>query len=70
MITTKMYFHADKSGNAENGREMGLEGAALDKFVYAGYEVGITIEIDEKTGHTFATHFQGAKLEKKVRITH
>lgn len=68
MISTKIYFHTDKESMAEKGQEIGLTGKALDEFVYTGYEVGLSIEVNEKTGKAVATHFQGSKLDKKVAV--
>ena len=48
-----MYLHGDKGSNMEIAEEqLDLEGAALDKFKYALYEVKLQVEVDIKTGET------------------
>ena len=49
------------------GEELELTESQLQEFIYTGYEVGIDIEIDNK-GQAWATHLQGVKLERRVRI--
>ena len=50
-MKAKLYLHSSKDSNYEIGKELGLpEGKVLDNFMYALYEVGFDVEIDETTG--------------------
>ena len=65
---TKFYTHSSKESNYEQGEELGLSESSLAKFVYAGYELTIDIEVEEN-GEAYATHFEGVELPRKVKIT-
>ncbi len=67
MKTAKIYLHGTKEGMWEQGEELGLTKSQLQNFIYTGYEVEINIEIDN-TGQAWATHVQGVKLERKVKV--
>ena len=51
----------------EQGEELKLTKSQLQEFIYTGCEVSIEIEIDNN-GQAWATHLQGVKLERKVRV--
>lgn len=51
-----VYVHCDKETMYEKGQSLGLTGQALDKFMYACYEVKLDLEVDEKTGLARITH--------------
>ena len=67
-IRTNLYLHTNKEGMYEMGGEIGLEGPAQDDFRYVGYEVDVRIVVDEDTGEALATHLNGSKLEKPVKV--
>ena len=50
MLTTDVYVHSDKGTMYQVGKELGLSSKALETFVYTGYEVKLTINIDESSG--------------------
>lgn len=68
MLKKKFYLHSSKDDNAEYGREMGLQGEALQNFRYAGYEVELDVEIDKETGNCYALTINGVKLGQRVKI--
>lgn len=46
-----MYLHSDKSDLAYEGEEtLGLSEKAIEKFMYALYEVKFDVEVNKKTG--------------------
>lgn len=49
-IKRTVYLHSSKETMCDYGKEFGLEGEALDNFMYCCYEVAISLEIDTKTG--------------------
>ena len=65
---TNVFLHSDKETMWNKGEELGLDGKALEKFMYTGYEVKIEVEVDIKTGEAFATYIQGVKLETPVKV--
>jgi hypothetical protein len=66
--TTTIYLHSDKESNWELGEELGLSNDAIsDEFRSCCYEIEIEVEVHED-GTSFATHFQGLKLSKKVKV--
>ena len=44
------YVHSSKETMCDLGEENGLQGKALDEFVYALYEVMIPMIVDTETG--------------------
>jgi hypothetical protein len=50
MLTINIYAHSNKETNYDTGQRFGLEGEALEAFMYAGYEEKLTYEVDPKTG--------------------
>src|SRR5687768_2355437 len=56
------YLHSDKSGMYETGSDLRLSDKALEKFIYAFYEVKFECEVDTDTGEVFVTSFEGRKL--------
>jgi hypothetical protein len=66
-IKAKIYLHGTKEDMWDQGEELKLTKSQLQEFIYTGYEVGIDIEVDN-TGQAWATHLQGVKLERKVKI--
>lgn len=44
------YLHASKESLYDVGKKAGLSTEALKLFVYACYEVKVTLEVDEKSG--------------------
>ncbi len=44
------YLHSSKESMYELGQKISLTGEALDKFMYALYEVKFDLEVDPKTG--------------------
>ncbi len=67
MKTAKIYLHSTKESMWEQGEELKLTKSQLQEFIYTGCEVSIEIEIDNN-GQAWATHLQGVKLERKVRV--
>lgn len=47
MYKTKMCLHGSKELNYDIGKSLGLEGEALNNFMYALYEVEFDVEIAE-----------------------
>jgi hypothetical protein len=45
--TTKAYLHSTKEDMRMLGEKLGLEGEALEKFVFALYEVKFVLEVNE-----------------------
>ena len=68
IVKTKVYLHSSKESMAENGVEIGLEGEALDRFVYTFYEVAFDVEVNTETGEAFATAIDSVPLKEKVPI--
>jgi hypothetical protein len=62
MITTSIWLHSEKQSNREDGEKLGLTGEALDNFMYACYEVELTVEVDEETGESKIIACDGKKL--------
>lgn len=52
------YLHSDKDSMYELGAEIGLKEDALRIFVYALYEVEVTMEVDMETGRAKAIKFE------------
>jgi hypothetical protein len=46
-----VWLHGSKESMRDQGERAGLTGAALDKFMYACYEVKMKLRVDEKTGN-------------------
>lgn len=67
-IETTIYLHRDKESNSDLMDEHNLPDSLRDSMLYIGYEIAIKIEIDSKTGKTFATHFAGTELPTKVKL--
>lgn len=47
---TTVYLHSTKSEMRYFGDEIGLSEKAMDKFIYALYEVEFDLEVDSETG--------------------
>jgi hypothetical protein len=47
---TQIYLRGNKEGNGEQGKELGLKGEALTQFIYAVYELEVTVLVYED-GH-------------------
>lgn len=62
IITT--YVHGDKETNYSLGKRAGLTGNALKNFCYAGYELELEYEVDEKTGEHVLLSVDGKKFRK------
>ena len=45
-----VYLHSSKESMWDKGEELGLKEAALKNFMYACYEVKLTLDIDPVTG--------------------
>jgi len=68
IVKTKLYLHSSKESMADNGDELGLEGEAMDRFIYTFYEVVFDVEVDTETGEAYATALEGMPLKEKVPI--
>lgn len=62
---TKIYLHGDKEDNHENGKKLGLQGKALEEFLYACYEVELELEVDTETGGYTIISVDGMALVQK-----
>ena len=66
------YVHGDKDSNYEEGTELGLEGEALDKFSYTGYEIGLALEVNPSTGVAMCIGIEEGneivRLERPVKV--
>jgi len=51
-MQTKVYVHGSKESMREHGREIGLTGEALNMFAYTGYEIELTVDVNEQTGES------------------
>lgn len=60
-----IYLHGSKESNYENGEGLGLNEEALRNFVYACYEVGIDIEVNED-GTSRIVGVDGRKLQPEA----
>lgn len=49
-MRTDLYLHRSKDENHEEGTAIGLQGDALDMFLYACAEVKLTVDVDMATG--------------------
>jgi len=72
-IVTTCYLHGSKEDNYTHGEELGLEGDALEQFVYTCYEVGLMVKVDPTTGEAKAIGIKDekgctVKLEKPVKV--
>jgi len=63
MIRTDIYVHTCKESMWDAGEKLGLSEDVLRKFVYVGYEVKLTIDVDEKTGDAVIVAVDDRKLE-------
>ncbi len=45
-----VYVHSSKEDMWNKGKQSGLSDAAMEQFVYACYEVKLTLEVNKKTG--------------------
>jgi len=45
-----IYLHGSKEGNTDLGQRIGLKGEALNKFMYACYEVKVDLRVNMETG--------------------
>ena len=66
--TIKLYVHSDKDSNYELADELGLDEDALENFMYAGYEVKLTIEV-YADGHSVCTHLDNVELVTPARMS-
>lgn len=66
-LETLFYLHSDKGSNRDTGRELGLTDEQLKEFAYVGYEVKLTIEIQED-GSAVATAVNDVALTEKVKV--
>lgn len=51
-MKTDVYVHGSKESMYDKGLKLGLTGEALDMFSFTGYEVKLTVEVDEKSGNS------------------
>jgi hypothetical protein len=61
-------LHSSKESNLYIGHEAGLSEEALNNFMYALYEIAITVEVDEETGKEKGItliEYNGKKYELK-----
>jgi hypothetical protein len=63
-LEADVYLHSSKETNYEQGRSMGLTGAALDNFMYACYEVRIGLEVDAETGDAVIVSVDGREVKR------
>lgn len=57
-----LYVHCNKEAAYEVGRAAGLNGKALDLFVFAGYEHAVEYEVNQQTGESTPVKFDGKDL--------
>ena len=65
MNTTDIFVHTSKEYMWDKGMEIGLSQDQLNIFMYVGYEVRLTIEVDENTGDAVIVAVDGRKLENR-----
>lgn len=58
-VETIIYLHASKEEMANRGNLIGLTGKALELFMYACYEVEITLSVDAATGQATIVKVDG-----------
>lgn len=61
-MRTEVYVHASKDTMAGKGRELGLSEEAFGLFVYACYEVELTLDVDEATGKSRIVAVDGREV--------
>jgi len=61
-MQTKVYVHGSKESMREHGREIGLTGEALNMFAYTGYEVELTVDVNEQTGESVIVAVDGRRV--------
>lgn len=66
-IITDVYLHRDKDTGYMQAESLGLDEEQSKMFAYAGYEVKITVKVNQN-GKAYATHLNDVKLEKAVQI--
>lgn len=64
-----VYVQESKENMYDKGLKLGLTGEALKNFMYTGYEVTLTVEIDEKTGNSTIIAVDGKPVVNKDEIS-
>jgi len=67
MLKTILYLSSSKDTMEDQDEKLGLSDEAMSNFVYTMCEVEFDVEVDE-FGNAYATHLNGVKLERPVRI--
>lgn len=57
-----IYLHGSKEANHDQGEALGLEGEALNNFMYSCYEVKIEGDVNTATGEFAITHVDGREI--------
>jgi len=65
----KDYLHADKEGNWNKAKTLGLveETIPFRNFIYTLYEVEFEMEVNMETGDTFIIAVNGVELKEPVK---
>ena len=63
MENVTIRLHSSKERMYETGLQMGMEGKALEAFMYACYEVELGLEVDLSTGTCEIVSVDGRKVE-------
>jgi len=61
--TVKMYLYGNDETNLEKGRELGLEGVALETFSGWDYEIEFDVEVDMEKGEVKILSVDGHDLK-------
>jgi hypothetical protein len=61
----KTYLNSSKEDMYSKGVEHGLEDKALDKFMYALYEVEFDLEVNEETGEAKIIKVDGKEFKSE-----
>ncbi len=61
----KVYLHSSKESMYDKGVNLGLKGDALNKFMYACYEVELTLDIDRTNGEYNIVAVNGLPVNSK-----
>lgn len=65
-----IYLHSSKESNCDKGEALGLKDEALERFMYAAYEVKLTYSVDMETGEytmlAVDDHVLGSHIKKGV----
>lgn len=62
----RVYLHSSKESMYDAGKKAGLSDKALEQFMYACYEVEVTLDVNEEDGHAKIVAVDNRRLELPV----